>query len=91
MDSMSMILTGAIAMASATISLFFFAFWRSTRDRFFLLFGTSFLLEGLNRILIGMANFKGEDEPLYYVIRLVAYGLILIAVLDKNRVRSRDE
>lgn len=90
MTSMSMILTGAIAMASATISLFFFAFWRSTRDRFFLMFGASFLLEGLNRILIGMTSFRGEDEPLYYLIRLVAYGLILLAILDKNRGGTKD-
>ena len=87
---MDMILTGAIAMASATISLFFFAFWRSTRDRFFLLFGASFLLEGVNRLLIGLMSFRDEDEPLYYLIRLVAYGLILIAILDKNRGNTKD-
>jgi uncharacterized membrane protein HdeD (DUF308 family) len=90
MNSMDMILTGAIAMASATISLFFFAFWRSTRDRFFLLFGASFLLEGVNRLLIGLSSFRDEDEPLYYLIRLVAYGLILIAILDKNRGNTKD-
>jgi hypothetical protein len=87
---MGMILTGAIAMASATISLFFFAFWRSTHDRFFLLFGASFLLEGLNRLLIGLTSFRGEDEPLYYLIRLIAYGLILIAVIDKNRRNTKE-
>ena len=31
-------LLGAIAMGCAVASLFFFRFWRNTRDRFFLLF-----------------------------------------------------
>ena len=83
-------LTGAIAMACATISLFFFSFWRSTSDRFFLFFGLSFLLEAANRILLGATGFQSEDSPTYYLIRLVAYALILIAILDKNRSKPKD-
>ncbi|HEY0843875.1 MAG TPA: DUF5985 family protein [Noviherbaspirillum sp.] len=90
MTSFNGILTGAIAMASATISLFFFSYWKSTRDRFFVFFGTSFLLEAINRILLGVTSMHGEDEPAYYLIRLVAYALILIAILDKNRGKTKD-
>lgn len=90
MISLNAMLAGAIAMASATISLFFFRFWRSTRDRFFLFFGMSFLLEAANRILLALTNLQGEDAPAYYLIRLVAYALILFAIVDKNRGRPRD-
>lgn len=90
MISLNAMLAGAIAMASATISLFFFRFWRSTRDRFFLFFGMSFLLEAANRILLALTNLHGEDAPAYYLIRLVAYALILFAIVDKNRGRPRD-
>jgi hypothetical protein len=26
-----------------------------------------------------------EEAPAYYLVRLVAYGLILLAILDKNQ------
>lgn len=90
MNTLDAILTGAIAMASATISVFFFSYWKTTRDRFFLFFGTSFLLETVTRLLLGVTNAHGEGEPAYYLIRLVAYALILIAIVDKNRIRNKD-
>lgn len=81
-------LAGAIAMASMVISLFFLRFWRSTNDRFFLYFALSFLLESINRILLGLTTFINEDAPIYYIIRLTAYLLILFAIFDKNRKRN---
>lgn len=89
MITVNAMLAGAIAMASLLVSLFFLRFWRSTKDRFFLFFALSFLLEGMNRILLGMAALQSEDAPEYYLIRLVAYGLILFAVLEKNRRKKK--
>ena len=84
---MNEILIGGIAAAALIAGLFFFRFWRSTRDRFFLLFALAFWIEGAHRIFI--YAFAGSDEasPLYYVVRLVAYGLIIAAIVDKNRGR----
>lgn len=90
MTPLNTMLIGAIAMASATISLFFFSYWRSTRDRFFLFFALAFLLEAINRILLAIASVRGEDAPEYYLIRLLAYSLILIAIVDKNRPKGRE-
>lgn len=86
---MSTIFIGAIAMASLVISLFFLRFWKTTRDRFFLFFAASFLLEAINRILTGISVLQNEESPIYYLIRLVAYILIIIAIVDKNKVRNR--
>ncbi len=82
MDEM---LIGAIAAASLAAGLFFFRFWRSTRDRFFLLFALSFWIEGVNRVLLYERAGLDDDAPLHYLIRLLAYGLILAAIIDKNR------
>lgn len=79
------IISGAIAMASLVIALFFLRFWKSTRDRFFLFFAISFTLEALNRTLLAITSFQNENAPLYYLIRLVAYTLILVAIFDKNK------
>lgn len=84
------ILVGAIAMASSTVSLFFFGFWKSTNDRFFLYFATSFALEAANRLILGLTLLQSEDSPIYYVIRLVSYGLILFAIVEKNRNRTKE-
>jgi hypothetical protein len=86
---MNEILAGAIAMASLVIALFFFRFWRSAGDRFFLYFGLSFLIEGVHSLVSGIVLATHEDSPLHYLIRLLAYGLILWAILEKNWPRSK--
>jgi len=80
-------LTGAIAASSLLVGLFFFRFWRNSRDRFFLLFAISFFIEGLDRVALGLVQ-ASENEPLVYGGRIVAYGLIVLAIWDKNRPRS---
>ena len=86
---MTLLLTGAIAMASLIIALFFVRFWRSSGDRFFLYFALSFTIEGLHRIVVVLYAADGEDSPLHYLIRLLAYGLIIWAILEKNLPRKR--
>jgi len=88
---MNQMLSGAIAIASLVAALFFLRFWRNTRDRFFLLFALSFLIEGVNRVVLYESVGLSEDAPGYYLIRLIAYGLILAAIIDKNRGPRRRE
>lgn len=86
---MNDIMTGAIAAASLVIALFFLRFWRNTRDRFFLYFSMSFAIEGVHRLYSAVHDNGGEDSPLHYLIRLLAYGLILWAILEKNLPRGK--
>jgi hypothetical protein len=90
---MNDILTGAIAMASFVIALLFLRFWRDARDRFFLYFALSFAIEGAHRLVSAFVLSNQEDSPLHYLIRLLSYGLILWAILEKNwpRAKSRNE
>lgn len=85
MPNINLILTGAVAMASLVIAMFFVRYWKTTGDRFFLYFALAFLIEGVNRLLLGLVNYGGESQPEFYLLRLVAYGLILYAIYDKNR------
>ena len=83
MDEMLM---GAIACASFVAGLFFFRFWRNSRDRFFLFFAFSFWIEAVNRVALGM--FAGSElQPVFYGVRVIAYWLIVMAILQKNRRR----
>ena len=86
---MNLFLLGAIAMGSAIVALLFLRFWRQSRDRLFLYFSASFLLEAVNRTLFAWNGAHSEEATLYYLVRLLAYGLILWAIVEKNLIRSR--
>ena len=87
MTEFNEMLMGGIAVASFVAGLFFFRFWRSTRDKFFLYFALSFWLEAANRIALAV-SLGSELEPVFYLVRVVAYGLIVLAILQKNRRRT---
>ena len=77
-------LLGLIATASITAGLFFLKFWRNTGDSFFLSFGASFIIEGLNRSAVLFVNRPNEGSPWTYLVRLLSFLLILVAILRKN-------
>ncbi len=85
---MDLMLLGAVSMASLIAGLFFLRFWRDTGDRFFLLFGISFLVEGLNRAALGFSSDPNEGRPLFYFVRFLSFLLILIAIVQKNMARD---
>lgn len=84
---MDQMLTGAIAVGWAMAGLFFFRFWRHTHDRFFMYFALSFWIEAANRVALGLLAGSSEHDPVFYAIRIVSYGLILMAIWQKNRPR----
>jgi hypothetical protein len=79
------LLSGSVAAGSLIVGLFFFRFWRQTRDSFFAYFAGAFWLEGGSRVALGLAPEADESEPIFYLVRLVAYGLIIAAIWKKNR------
>ena len=82
---MQTLMLGAVAMASFVASLFFYSFWRKTRDRFFLLFSAAFFLDAVNRAALGaLSDISEEHEPVFYLVRLAPFLLIIAAVVDKN-------
>lgn len=84
--------SGAVFAFAATASLLFARFYRRTGDRLLIFFSVAFGILAVNDIvlLIFTSNrFNDTPEtsrhPLLYGIRLVAFGLILFAIIDKNR------
>jgi uncharacterized membrane protein HdeD (DUF308 family) len=86
MDKLSQMLLGAIALGFFVVALFFLRFWREGRDRFFLLFALSFCVEGCNRVALALSARPNEGTAATYLVRLAAFLLILLAILDKNGV-----
>jgi hypothetical protein len=87
---MNEMLLGAIAAFSLIIGLFFLRFWKTTGDRFFLFFALSFLIEGVDRVALYFLFEFREASPIYYLIRLVAYGFIVVAIVEKNKKQQRE-
>jgi hypothetical protein len=85
---MNQFLLGGIAIGSFVVGLFFLRFWRSSGDRFFLFLMLSFWIETANRTDMALSRTWNEDSPVHYSIRLLSYGLILVAIWDKNRPRG---
>lgn len=85
--SLNHFLWGALSMGSLTAGLFFFQFWRGSRDRLFLFFGAAFSVLAANWIGLATVHPTVETRHWVYVLRLIAFGLIIVGIVDKNRRR----
>jgi len=88
MGQLSQVILGAVAMGCLVAGTFFLRFWRESRDRFFLLFACSFFVEAASRFTIALTHTANEANPSLYGLRLLAYLLIVVAAVDKNRSSS---
>ncbi len=75
-------------MASLVAGLFFLRFWRDTRDRFFLFFAVSFIIEGVNRAALALTSNLNEERPFFYFVRFISFLLIFVAILHKNQKKD---
>jgi hypothetical protein len=79
------LLWGALAMSAFVASLFFFRFWRISRDRLFLFFCVAFLMLALNWLGLALVESVTESRHKVLLLRLAAFVSIIIGVVDKNR------
>jgi hypothetical protein len=78
-------LSGVVVMASFVAGLFFLRFWRESRDRLFLMFAAAFWIMAANWTALAFTDPANEARTFLYMFRLVAFSLIIFAILDKNR------
>jgi hypothetical protein len=79
------LLSGMLVAGNAVSALFFLRFFDRTRDRLFAWFAGAFGLLGAQRLILALASQETEDVSMLYLIRLAAFVIILIAIVDKNR------
>jgi hypothetical protein len=78
-------LSGAVTFGFVVAGLFFLRFWKRTGDGLFLAFAAAFWLLGLNQALLALSNIPVEERSWLYLLRLAAFGLILVSIWMKNR------
>jgi hypothetical protein len=77
-------LSGAVTLGYLVASGFFMRFWRKTADRLFLAFALAFLLLALNQSLAQWLGAADERLGYTYLLRVLGFVLILVAIVDKN-------
>ncbi len=87
---MSHFIEGAIMMGNAVVALFFLRFWRKTGDRLLAAFSLAFWLMALVRVVHVLVPVPNEHTHYRYLLRLLAYSILLVAIVDKNRARDSD-
>lgn len=85
-DALKALVSGAMVMGYLAAGLFFLRFWRDTRDRLFAIFAVAFWLLAVQRAVLSIVVHQGHEGGVWiYVLRLLAFLLILVAIVDKNR------
>lgn len=78
-------LSGAVTMGFATASILFYSYWRRTREPLFLTFAASFTLLAMNYAWLALTNIPVEERSALYIVRLIAFSLIIVAIVQGNR------
>ncbi len=81
-------LTGAIFLAASAIGLFFLRFYKRTGDRLFLIFAVAFWVLSLNWLALAFTE-KDEVRTALYFVRFIAFMVILLGIIDKNRSSAK--
>ena len=84
-EAINQMITGALVLGYTAAGLFFFRFWKQTRDRLFVIFALALWVLALQRLALGLTTETSENVMLLYVVRFLAFVLILGAIIDKNR------
>ncbi len=88
MNPIEGLVAGGLAVGFLVVAAFFLRFWGRTRDRLFLAFSAAFALMGVNQTLPVILNIPQEERGGIYLIRLLAFLLIIVAVAGKNLRRG---
>ncbi len=85
-DPLRLVLLGSLIASCCFAATFFLRFWRRSRDRFHAFFAAAMLLLAINWAAVaGTTSAAAEPRSEIYLARLLAFVLILIAIVDRNR------
>ena len=88
---MNQFLWGVSAGLSLAVALFFLKYWRDTRERLFLAFSAAFVTLACHWVALAAADPANVARHHVFLMRLLAFGLIIAGILDKNRRIARRE
>lgn len=84
-ETWAIFLSGVLAAGYAVATVYFLRFWTASRDRLFLFFAAAFALLTVQRTALAVTRGPEAEVLWLYIVRLGAFGLILVGIVDKNR------
>jgi hypothetical protein len=85
---MTELLSGMLTAGYLVAALHFLKFRTKTGDRLFLAFSIAFALLALQRAALVLLADVPEATLYLYGVRVIAFLLIVAAIIDKNRARA---
>lgn len=82
---MNHFLLGMLVAFSVTIALLFLKLWHQTRDRLFAFFSAAFVILAIDWLAPVIINPRHESQHYLFIIRLVAFVMIIAGIVAKNR------
>lgn len=76
--------SGFLAAGFIVCALFFLRYWRRTHDVLFLAFSIAFVLLATQQVLSVFWGVPDEERSSIYILRLLAFLAIILAIAGKN-------
>ncbi|MDI1449524.1 DUF5985 family protein [Polyangium sp. 6x1] len=86
---MIQLLSGVFVGMALAVCLFFFRFWRKSRERLFALLSLVFALLSVERSVLAFVPGNHESRHWIFLVRLLAFALLIAGIVDKNRRQPR--
>jgi hypothetical protein len=83
-------ISGMTTLGYLLAGLFFLKFWSQSRDSLFAIFAVAFWLLAANQALLKILELPREEGSWVYLLRLAAFGLIVVAIVHKNLTGRSD-
>lgn len=83
--TLTLVVSGALAMGYGLAALFFTRFWRRSRVPLFAWFAVAFVLLALQRVMLALMVREPGAMPWSYTVRLLAFVLLLVGIAAQNR------
>jgi hypothetical protein len=85
---MNRFLLGMLVAVSMALALLFLKFWRRSGDRLFAFFSAAFATLAVDWLAHALWNPRHEHQHYLFIIRLVAFLLIIAGIVSKSRAAS---
>jgi hypothetical protein len=85
MHTLHVALLGSLVASCAYAAILFLRFWNRSRDRFHLFMAAAMLLLAANWVAVTSIRPSGEPHSEIYLVRLAAFLVIIVGIIDKNR------
>lgn len=79
------LLSGSAVTLAVVVAVLFLRAFRRIGDRLFLLFALAFVTLAGQQLAEALTDRPDVNDPIAYAPRILAFGIILYAIVDRNR------